>query len=91
MWKWVIALVLVAALGGAAYYQYDPEGARRLLARTPLAKHLSATQPLYQWRDQRGQWQVSDEPPPSGTPYQVKQYPIDANVVPLAEPPKKPQ
>jgi hypothetical protein len=84
MWKLLLSLVLLAALGAGAYRYFYPEEARRLLADTPLEKPSGTTRPLYQWKDNNGQWQVTDAPPPAGTPYEVKRYPIDANVLPMS-------
>ena len=76
----LVLLVLLAA--GAAVVHYFPEKAGPYIAGTPLEKLAGTSTPVYQWRDENGQWQVTDEPPPEGTPYEVKQYALDANLVP---------
>lgn len=75
----VIVLTLAAAAGVWRFY---PELVRPLVEQTPLKGALSTSTPVYQWRDAQGNWQVTDQPPPEGTPYQVKQYSLDANILP---------
>jgi hypothetical protein len=72
------ALTLV----GAALFYYYPEQVYSLLGQTPLQALMETSKPLYQWRDEQGQWHATDEPPPGGIPYEVKRYALDANVVP---------
>jgi hypothetical protein len=59
-----------------------PEVAESWLSGTPLTPLVGQTKPLYMWRNQRGEWQATDEPPPQGTPFEAKQYPIDVNIIP---------
>ena len=73
-------IVLVAA--GAAVFHYYPEQVESILGRTPLKELVETSKPVYQWRDENGQWHVTDKPPAQGIPYEVKQYALDANVLP---------
>jgi hypothetical protein len=41
---------------------------------------------LFKWRDARGDWQVTDRPPPDGIDYERLEYREDVNVLP--RPPK---
>jgi len=92
MLKFLLTLIVLVALGGAAYLYFYPDEAARYLAGTPLKNGLgNTTRPLYQWKDDKGRWQVTDSPPPEGTPYERKQYPVDANVLPMSELLKKGQ
>jgi len=77
----LIALALVIAALAALWRLY-PETLAQLLSGTPLHQQVNTSTPLFQWRDAEGNWQVTDRPPPNGTPYQVRQYPLDANLLP---------
>ena len=88
MRAFVLSVAIIGALFGAgvAVVRYFPEVANPWLSGTPLETLVGKTKPLYMWRNQQGQWQATDKPPPAGTPFEVKQYPIDANIVPSQEP-----
>jgi hypothetical protein len=81
-----IALVFffLVACGALAFYTF-PERVESLLEHTPLKGYLKASTPLYQWKDERGQLQVTSTPPPGNTSFEVKQYALDANVLPLSK------
>jgi hypothetical protein len=81
MKRWLVSL---AALGLAVsgYLYLNPELRSRWMQGTPLAEEPVLT-PLYQWQDERGRWQVSDQPPAEGTLYRVRQYRRDTNIFPL--------
>ncbi len=40
------------------------------------------TSPLYKWKNNKGEWIVSDMPPSDGTRYETLQYNPDTNVIP---------
>ncbi len=40
------------------------------------------TKPLYKWKNNKGEWIVSDKPPGDGTRYETLQYNPDSNVIP---------
>ena len=72
--------VLVAA--GIVAYQ-NPQLRAYFQRETEKVLPASATQQtLYRWRDQHGQWQVSDKPPGDGIKYEIVRYPTNANVIP---------
>jgi hypothetical protein len=75
-------LVLALAAGAAAGYLYlvDPDLGRRILADTPIAPPQSLTT-VYKWRGADGGWQLTDRPPPGGTPYEVLQTRGARNVI----------
>ena len=79
----LILTILVAA--GAVLAHFFPEKAARFVAGTPLKDYVATSKPVYQWRDKTGVWQVTDEPPADGIPYEVKQYALDANLLPTYE------
>lgn len=78
---------LVVALGiliAAAYAAYQNPRMRAYFERETqqVLPKSASEQTLYRWRDQHGQWQVSDTPPPAGIKYQTVHYPTNANVIP---------
>jgi hypothetical protein len=80
--KTVAVLIVLVIAAAAAMWRFYPELFWPLVEGTPLKSPLSTSTPVYQWRDAQGRWQVTDEPPPEGTPYEVKQYSLDANIMP---------
>jgi len=83
--KTLIFSLLVLVVVGFAVSHYYPEQVEPLLGGTPLEGLASTSNPLYQWRDKHGQWQITDKLPPRGIPYEIRQYALDANVVPAFE------
>jgi len=81
---WIIALLL-ALVGVGGYFYLYPESLPEWATKTSLGRNLQTTT-VYKWQDASGAWQVSDQPPPSGTEYKVEKYTRDTNVLPL--PPK---
>ena len=80
--KMVALLIVLVVAAAALAWHFYPELVRPLVEQTPLKGPLSTSTPVYQWRDAQGNWQVTDEPPPEGTPYEVKRYSLDANILP---------
>lgn len=81
MKKLLVVGALLAAAGGA-YLYLEPQAAHRWLAGTPLDPQPRVTT-AYQWRNARGEWQITDHPPPAGTAYKRLQVRGDVNVFPL--------
>jgi hypothetical protein len=84
----LLSVAIIAGLlgAGAALVHFFPDAAHAWLGGTPLDTLVGKTRPLYLWRNEKGQWQATDQPPAAGIPFEVKQYPIDANIVPSREP-----
>ena len=78
-----VLIILVVLLAGTAGYLWfvDPKLGRELLGDTPIAPPSTVTT-AYKWRDAQGNWQLTDEPPPEGTPYETIQADPGANVLP---------
>jgi hypothetical protein len=84
--KLLLLLVLVAlAVGG--YFFINPDRTQDLLEGTPLESENGAIR-VYKWQDSQGRWQVTDEPPPQGIAYELKEY--SPEVIPLPLPPAPP-
>jgi hypothetical protein len=69
--------------GLAAYWYYQPHNMPGWV-RAQLAKATHTTTPLYRWKDDHGQWQITDIPP-QGRAYETLTYRRDANVIPSQE------
>ncbi|VAW92096.1 hypothetical protein MNBD_GAMMA23-895 [hydrothermal vent metagenome] len=40
------------------------------------------TKPLFKWKNNKGEWLISDTPPSDGTKYETLQYNPNTNVIP---------
>ena len=84
--SWPLALLVLALLLGAAWawWTYAPETLPAALrAQRPSA---NTSPPLYKWRDERGQWNITDRPPPGRT-YETVIVDPGTNVLPSGVPP----
>jgi hypothetical protein len=79
--KFAVVLSILAAAGIGSLYVVDPDLGRELLGDTPIAPAPSVTT-AYKWRDSKGNWQLTDRPPPQGTPYETLEANSDANILP---------
>lgn len=77
-------LIVLGILGGVLLYWYTTPQETPSWVRGRLPGMPEYTGPLYRWRDDRGQLQVTSEPP-RNRPYDVVQYHSDMNVVPSKE------
>ncbi len=90
-------LLFVLLFAGGVYLAFNPELLDELpdpAAALPGDMGFLPSKegsPIYKWLDARGQWQVSDQPPPAGVEYEILQYRKDANVLPLPPALKKAQ
>lgn len=86
-WGWPLFLLALVAAWAWWYWWPDtlPEALRREL---PMAESSPAHNPvLYKWKDAKGQWQVTDQPPAEG-PYEEIQVDQDTNVLPAGVAPE---
>lgn len=84
-WAMVLMLIVVL-LGGAAVYlwYFDRERASLWLEKAPLVPGASVTT-AYKWRDANGSWQITDQPPAGGIPYETIRVRSDVNILPAPE------
>jgi hypothetical protein len=81
-----VAFALIAlVIGGVVLAYVRPERLVSLLEQVPSGGRAAISIPLYQWKDERGEWQVTDRPPPGGTSFEVKQYGSDTNILPVSK------
>lgn len=80
--KYLAILLLVTALILGLYFYLKPDEARQLLREANLVTTPEVTR-VYKWQDDKGNWHVSDTPPPEGTAVEIRDYRSDENVLPL--------
>ena len=75
----VLWLLPVAMIGVAGYWYFKPHTAPSWVReRVP---GMLTTAPAYKWRDDKGNWHITDKPP-EHYPYETLTYRSDANVIP---------
>jgi len=80
----LLVLVLAALAWWLLWPQTLPAGLRGSLPVSPAAEPPM----LYKWKDAKGQWQVSDRPPATGS-YEAVRIDPDTNVLPAGVPPEQ--
>lgn len=76
----IVMLLVIVVIGG--WFYIDPDTRRQWLAATPLVSPAAVTT-VYKWRDDQGNWQITDTPPPGDIDYETLTYYSDTNVMPL--------
>lgn len=84
MWKKILLFLVIIAAALAILAQYNPSFKHWLMQTSGSLQDKTV---VYQWQDANGKRQISNHPPPAGTPYTQQEYLHDTNVVPsLTEP-----
>ena len=80
--SWPQVLILLCLLLGGAWvwWTYAPETLPEAL-RAPRPAPAAVAPPLYKWKDQSGQWHISDQPP-AGRAYETVIVDPNTNVLP---------
>jgi hypothetical protein len=76
-------LLLIVALAAALYLYFSPETGRQLRQQLPQPDFTHKIDRLYKWRNEKGEWQITDAPPASGIEYEQLNYRDDVNVLPV--------
>ena len=76
----IVLLLVVAAVAG--WFYLEPDARRQWLADTPLAPSAEVTS-VYKWRDNQGNWRITDTPPSADIESETLTYHGDTNVMPL--------
>lgn len=83
IFKGLLLLIILLAVT-AAYLYMHPDLWHEWVKGTPLEPPPTVTK-TYKWRNEKGEWQITDRPPPAGIEYEVRTYHSDANIVPSLE------
>jgi hypothetical protein len=75
----LLALLLVT---GLALYQ-NPDYKEQFLNLSSQAGISKQTTRVYKWRNARGEWQLTGQPPAAAIEYERLEYREDVNVLPL--------
>jgi len=76
---WLLLGLLIAA--GILLYLY-PEYRERIFNSTSGIVSPTPTIRIYKWRNQKGEWQLTDKLPPEGIAYEILEHRADENVLP---------
>jgi hypothetical protein len=79
----LVWLLVILAAGAGLWFYTHPESAREAKALLPDTVSTPKTDRLYKWRNERGEWQVTDAPPTAGVEYETLDYRADVNVLPV--------
>ena len=80
--KKALFIIVLIASAAVVYIYNDPELRAYFDRKTgAVLKDVKQTT-LYKWQNKQGQWQLSSDPPPAGTKYEVVEINSDTNVVP---------
>ena len=75
-------LLLALLLAGGTFLYLNPEYRSRLATSASGLVTPVSTSRTYKWRNNRGEWQLTDALPPEGISYEVLEHRSDENVLP---------
>jgi len=75
-------LLLVLLLAGGTFLYLNPEYRNRLQNSTSGMVKPVSTSRIYKWRNDKGEWQLTDTLPPEGVAYETLEHRSDENVLP---------
>lgn len=79
-----ILFILAAVLTAVVWYVYhDPRLSREVKEEVKqFIPSQEKTTTVYKWRDKKGNWQITDHPPPPGISFETLEYQSNTNVMP---------
>ena len=77
--KKLLWIIILAIVGIAGYAWYDKDFRNIILQKSGVKPVKSK---VYKWQDKDGQWHITNQPPPPGTPYTEQEYLHNTNVIP---------
>lgn len=90
----LLVLLLIVVGGGWVWWRYAPETLPEFV-RAQIVKPLqqvanppAPNPPLYKWKDDKGQWNITDRPP-EGRAYEMVVVDPDTNVLPTGAAPER--
>lgn len=75
-------LFLILLLAGGTFLYLKPDFRNRLGSSVSGMVTPVSTSRVYQWRNDKGEWQLTDSLPPEGVAYKVLEHRTDENVLP---------
>jgi len=75
-------LLLVLLLAGGAILYLNPEYRNWLATSTSSMVTPVSTSRIYKWRNDKGEWQLTDTLPPAGIAYETLEHRSDENILP---------
>lgn len=82
MKKWVSITAIILAITGIIIYQNPEYRAWFERQSNEVLPNTVTHNKVYRWRNNNGQWQLSDKPPAAGIKYEVVEYHKETNVIP---------
>lgn len=84
-----LPLALLAAAAAWAWWYYAPQTLPQVVReQLPVTREAAPQNPvLYKWKDDRGQWNITDRPP-DGRVFEEVRVDPDVNVLPAGAPPE---
>lgn len=86
-WPWVLVLLGLLGLALAGWWRFAPQTLPASL-QSVLPAAPNAAPALYKWKDEQGQWHVTDVPP-EGRSYEKVEIDPNLNVLPAGTPPEQ--
>jgi len=80
--KKLLIAVFVLILAAVGFWYWKPDTAQQILERSSLPIGPSASR-VYKWRDAQGGWHITNDSPPAGIQYEIREYRSDVNILPL--------
>jgi len=75
-------LLFALLLAGGIFLYLNPEYRSRLLSSTSDMISPVSTSRIYKWRNDKGEWQLTDTLPPEGVTFETLEHRSDENVLP---------
>jgi len=75
-------LLLSLLLAGGTFLYLNPEYRGRLAASASGMVMPVSSSRIYKWRNEQGEWQLTDKLPPEGIAYETLEHRPDENVLP---------
>ena len=76
------SLLLVLLLAGGTFLYLNPEYHSRFATSASDLVTPVSTVRVYKWRNEKGEWQLTDKLPPEGVAFETLEHRSDENVLP---------
>ena len=78
----LVWILLVLLLAGGIFLYLNPEFRNQLASATSSIVSPVSTSRVYKWRNDKGEWQLTDTLPPEGIAYETLEHRSDENILP---------